>query len=112
MRRVRLSIAERAPPPRVTGSRQGTTVVAVRSRGDVTFPSLMTIPRPLLDASHPTGATHVAGVDGGATKTVAAVLELETFRVFLGRGGPANVDAVGVESAAGALETAMNAALA
>ena len=42
----------------------------------MTFPSLMTVPRPLLDTSEPKGATHVAGVDGGGTKTVAAVLDL------------------------------------
>lgn len=72
----------------------------------------MTIPRPLLDASKPTGATHVAGVDGGATKTLAAVLELATSKVSLGHGGPANVDAVGLEPAAGAIETALNEALA
>jgi glucosamine kinase len=72
----------------------------------------MTIPRPLLDASKATGATHVAGVDGGATKTLVAVLELETSKVFLGHGGPANVDAVGIEPAAGAIETALNEALA
>jgi glucosamine kinase len=72
----------------------------------------MTIPRPLLDASRPTGATHVAGVDGGATKTLAAVLELGTSHVSLGHGGPANVDAVGREAAASAIDTAMNAALA
>jgi len=72
----------------------------------------MTIPRPLLDASQPKGATHVAGVDGGATKTVAAVLELKTFQVSLGRGGPANVDAVGIDAAADALQTAMGEALA
>jgi N-acetylglucosamine kinase-like BadF-type ATPase len=71
----------------------------------------MTIPRPLLDASRPKGATHVAGVDGGATKTVAAVLELETFHVSLGRGGPANVDAVGVDRAVDALQAATSAAL-
>lgn len=72
----------------------------------------MTIPRPLLDASQPQGATHVAGIDGGATKTVAAVLELETFQVSLGRGGPANVDAVGIDAAEDALQTAMREALA
>jgi glucosamine kinase len=78
----------------------------------VTFPSLMTIPRPLLDGSQSQGASHVAGVDGGATKTLAAVLDLETFKVTLGRGGPANVDAVGVDAAADALEGAMGEALA
>jgi N-acetylglucosamine kinase-like BadF-type ATPase len=71
----------------------------------------MTIPRPLLDASHPKGASHVAGVDGGATKTTAAVLDLETFHVSLGRAGPANVDAVGADASADALEAAMSGAL-
>ena len=54
----------------------------------------------------------MAGVDGGATKTVAAVLDLETFQVALGHGGPANADAVGIETAATSLQTAMSAALA
>src|SRR5437762_10109189 len=71
----------------------------------------MTIPRPLLDGSKSQGASHVAGVDGGATKTVAAVLDLETFSVTLGHGGPANVDAVGVDAAADALESAIGEAL-
>ena len=71
----------------------------------------MTIPRPLLDGSQATAATHVAGVDGGATKTLAAVLDLETSKVSLGHGGPANVDAVGIESAWRAVETATSEAL-
>jgi glucosamine kinase len=53
----------------------------------------------------------VAGVDAGGTKTLAAVLDLETFQVSLGRGGPANVDAVGAEAAGDALEAALGAAL-
>jgi glucosamine kinase len=72
----------------------------------------MTIPGPLLDGSRATGARYVAGVDGGATKTVAAVYDLETDRVSLGRGGPTNSDAVGVDAAVEALETALGAALA
>lgn len=72
----------------------------------------MTIPRPLLDGSKAQGASHVAGVDGGATKTVAAVLDLQTFNVALGRGGPANADAVGVDAAAESLREAMGEALA
>jgi glucosamine kinase len=72
----------------------------------------MTVPRSLLDGSRATDARYVAGVDGGATKTVVAVLDLETLAVSLGRGGPTNADAVGDDAAAAALEAALGAALA
>jgi N-acetylglucosamine kinase-like BadF-type ATPase len=75
------------------------------------FPSLMTIPGALLDASRATGRRHVAGVDGGATKTVAAVLSLDTFDMRFGHGGPSNVDAVGVDSAAASIREALREAL-
>lgn len=45
----------------------------------------------------------VMGVDGGATKTLAAVLDLEARSVHLGHGGPSNQDAVGVDAAGRAL---------
>jgi N-acetylglucosamine kinase-like BadF-type ATPase len=75
------------------------------------FPSLMTIPGALLDGSRATGRRHVAGIDGGATKTLAAVLSLNTFEISLGRGGPSNVDAVGAEAAAAAIRDALREAL-
>jgi glucosamine kinase len=75
------------------------------------FPSLMTIPGALLDGSRATGRRHVAGIDGGATKTLAAVLSLDTFEIRFGRGGPSNVDAVGAEAAASAIRDALREAL-
>ena len=43
------------------------------------------------------------GIDGGATKTHAAVLDLENGQLYLGQGGPSNQDAVGVHAATDAL---------
>ena len=45
----------------------------------------------------------IMGIDGGATKTLAAVLDLESGRLHLGNGGPSNQDAVGVHAATDAL---------
>ena len=75
------------------------------------FPSLMTIPGELLSGFRATGRRYVAGIDGGATKTVAAVLSLETFEMRFGHGGPSNVDAVGVTAAASAISAALTEAL-
>jgi N-acetylglucosamine kinase-like BadF-type ATPase len=43
------------------------------------------------------------GIDGGATKTLAAVLDLHTNALHFAHGGPSNEDAVGVEAAVSAL---------
>ena len=51
------------------------------------------------------------GVDGGATKTLAAVLDLETRSVHLGHAGPSNEDAVGAAAALQALTDAAETAL-
>ena len=75
------------------------------------FPSLMTIPGALLDGSRATGRRYVVGIDGGATKTLAAVLSLDTFEINFGRGGPSNVDAVGAQAAASAIRDALREAL-
>jgi len=70
----------------------------------------MTIPGSLLDGSRATGRRHIAGIDGGATKTLAAVLSLDTFEINFGNGGPSNVDAVGAQAAASAIRDAMREA--
>jgi N-acetylglucosamine kinase-like BadF-type ATPase len=44
-------------------------------------------------------ARFVLGIDGGATKTLAAVLDLDRHLLHLAQGGPSNEDAVGVEAA-------------
>ena len=58
-------------------------------------------PRPLI----------AAGVDGGATKTLAAVLDLERHAVYLGLAGPSNEDAVGGAAAVQALLAAADEAI-
>jgi N-acetylglucosamine kinase-like BadF-type ATPase len=58
------------------------------------------------------GARYLLGVDGGATKTLAAVLDLEREVIHLGHGGPSNEDAVGARAAVEALLSAADAAIA
>ena len=52
------------------------------------------------------------GIDGGATKTLAALLDLERGTLHLGHAGPSNEDAVGTRAAVGALLEAADEALA
>ena len=54
---------------------------------------------------------YLLGVDGGATKTLAAVLDLETLSVRLGHSGPSNEDAVGPAAAVEALLDAADEAI-
>lgn len=56
-------------------------------------------------------ARFVMGVDGGATKTLAAVLDLHTRALHLGHGGPSNQDAVGAKAAVEALLAAADGAI-
>jgi N-acetylglucosamine kinase-like BadF-type ATPase len=73
----------------------------------VRLPDALTRPkRPSADARH------LLGVDGGATKTVAAVLDLDTGRLHIGHGGPSNQDAVGATAAVRALLEAADEAIA
>jgi N-acetylglucosamine kinase-like BadF-type ATPase len=62
-----------------------------------------------------TGASTVArfimGIDGGATKTLAAVLDLRSGELHLGHGGPSNQDAVGVHAATNAVLEAADEAI-
>jgi N-acetylglucosamine kinase-like BadF-type ATPase len=48
-------------------------------------------------------ARFVLGIDGGATKTLAAVLDLDRQLLYLAHGGPSNEDAIGAEAAVQAL---------
>ena len=57
-------------------------------------------------------ARYVLGIDGGATKTLAALLDLELGALYLGHGGPSNEDAVGTRAAVAALLQAADGALA
>lgn len=76
--------------------------------------SLLTLPSALrigARAASPSGADElqgsrsglVLGIDGGATKTLAAVLDLQAGKVHLGHGGPSNQDSVGASAAGEAL---------
>lgn len=67
------------------------------------FRSLVTLPASL---SRPPDRQEdgqlLLGVDGGATKTLAAVYDARSGRLSLGHGGPSNPDAVGPTAAASA----------
>ncbi|MGH2865125.1 MAG: BadF/BadG/BcrA/BcrD ATPase family protein [Solirubrobacteraceae bacterium] len=56
-------------------------------------------------------ARYLLGVDGGATKTLAAVLDVQEMTLHLGQGGPSNEDAVGAHAAVGELLKASGEAL-
>jgi glucosamine kinase len=53
----------------------------------------------------------LVGVDGGATKTVAAALDLESGDITVGHSGPSNPESVGTQSAANAVGAAIAAVL-
>jgi glucosamine kinase len=68
---------------------------------------------PALAEPHPRpGARYVMGIDGGATKTLAAILDLDTHAIHLGHSGPSNQDAVGPKAAVQALLSAADEAVA
>jgi glucosamine kinase len=76
--------------------------------------SLVELPTFLSSARPPSrpGVRYVMGVDGGATKTLAAVLDLEAKTLHVGHGGPSNEDAVGAAAAVQALLGAADEAIA
>jgi glucosamine kinase len=76
----------------------------------VTLPPALAGPGPGSAAAQ--GARYVLGIDGGATKTLAAVLDLEQRVLRLGHGGPSNEDAVGTRLAVKAVLDATDQALA
>lgn len=56
------------------------------------------------EGGKPAGAPRwLMGIDGGGTKTLAAVLDVEQGAVHLAHGGPSNPDSAGVEAAGAAL---------
>jgi N-acetylglucosamine kinase-like BadF-type ATPase len=63
----------------------------------VQLPPAIMRPEPTADARF------IMGIDGGATKTLAAVLDLESGALHFAHGGPSNEDAVGAEAAVHAL---------
>jgi len=73
---------------------------------------LVVLPKTLTDPVARAGARFLLGIDGGATKTLAAVLDLQRMELHLGHGGPSNQDSVGARAAAQALLGAADEALA
>jgi len=61
--------------------------------------SLVELPAVLSSAQPRTDARFVMGVDGGATKTAAAVLDLRERTLHVGEAGPSNEDAIGADAA-------------
>jgi glucosamine kinase len=74
--------------------------------------SLVQLPRALTEPRRDPDARFVMGIDGGATKTLAAVLDLRANVLHLGHSGPSNEDAVGAEKAVQALLAAADEATA
>jgi glucosamine kinase len=62
-------------------------------------------------SQHSLDARFVMGVDGGATKTLAAVLDLREQTLHLGHGGSSNPDAVGAHAATDSLVRATDEAI-
>ena len=78
----------------------------------VTLPPALVAPavaRP--GASEGAGARFLMGVDGGATKTLAAVLDLQEHTLHLGHGASSNADSVGALAASEALTKATDEAI-
>ena len=82
----------------------------------VELPPVLAVPSASapVQARTPSGAParYVLGIDGGATKTLAAVLDIERRGLHLGHAGPSNEDAVGPRLAVKALLDAGDEALA
>ena len=79
--------------------------------------SLTTLPAELLPGS--TGRTRaqsrtgiLIGVDGGATKTIAATFDVGSGRAVVAETGPSNPEAIGLPAAAASINTAITTALA
>ena len=78
--------------------------------------SLVTLPAELLPTASGGASAAAAnglliGVDGGATKTIAAVFDLDAGIVTAAETGPSNPEAVGYEVAAASINEAISAAL-
>jgi len=76
---------------------------------------LVTLPPALTTPVAPAAgecARYILGIDGGATKTLAAVLDLHERNLHLGHAGPSNEDAIGTRLAVKAILDATDQALA
>jgi N-acetylglucosamine kinase-like BadF-type ATPase len=65
--------------------------------------SLVQLPPSLARPGSRAAGRYLMGIDGGATKTLAAVLDLDEQAVYVAQGGPSNQDAVGARAAVDAL---------
>ncbi len=73
--------------------------------------SLLQLPPALAHPGSLAPGRYLMAIDGGATKTLAAVLDLQEHLVHLAEGGPSNADAVGSKSAVEALLAVATSAL-
>jgi N-acetylglucosamine kinase-like BadF-type ATPase len=73
--------------------------------------SLVQLPAVLSTPQRKVDARYLMGVDGGATKTLAAVLDLRQKVLHVGHAGPSNQDAVGAQAAVRALLEAADGAI-
>ncbi len=73
--------------------------------------SLVQLPAFLSSPQPRSQSRYVMGVDGGATKTLAAVVDLRDHALHLGHGGPSNEDSVGAQAAVQALLGAADEAI-
>jgi N-acetylglucosamine kinase-like BadF-type ATPase len=73
--------------------------------------SLVLLPPALTEPAPRSSERFVMGVDGGATKTLAAVLDLDSGALHLGHAGPSNEDAIGPAAAVQALLVAADEAM-
>src|SRR5258708_25188644 len=78
--------------------------------------SLVTLPAELLPKatrsnSGETVSGLLIGVDGGATKTIAAAFDLDTGKVAAAETGPSNPEAVGFEAAAASINVGIRGGL-
>lgn len=77
----------------------------------MTRESLVELPPSLMQKHGGSDARFVLGVDGGATKTLAAILDLESHALHVALGGPSNEDAVGTSAAVQAVLGAADEAI-
>ena len=75
------------------------------------YEPLVKLPPELIASAEGGQARYVMGVDGGATKTLAAVLDLRERHVHIGHGGSSNPDSAGAQAATDALLSATDEAL-
>ena len=73
--------------------------------------SLVVLPPELTREAARAPGDFLLGIDGGATKTLAAVLDIRSGAVYLGHAGPSNEDAIGPAAAVQALLSAAEEAM-